>query len=59
MIDLDLAIDGVEIARQSAVPLLLFKLRVANPTPNVPIEHVMVQTQIRIEATHRDCTAND
>ena len=34
MIDLDFAIDGVEIARRSAVPLLLFKLRVIDPAPN-------------------------
>lgn len=59
MIDLDLAIDGVEIARRSAVPLLLFKLRAANPAPNVPIEHVMVQAQIRIEAAHRDYSAGE
>lgn len=59
MIDLDFAINGVEIARRSATPLLLFKLRVANPTPNVPIEHVMVQAQIRIEAAHRDYTPSE
>jgi hypothetical protein len=59
MIDLDFAIDGVEIAPRSAVPLLLFKLRVANPAPSVPIEHVMLQTQIRIEAAHRDYTPSE
>jgi hypothetical protein len=59
MIDLDFAIVGVEIARRSAVPLLLFKLRVVNPAPNVPIEHVMLQAQLRIEAAHRDYTPGE
>jgi hypothetical protein len=59
MIDLDFAITGVEIARRSAVPLLLFKLRVVNRMPNVPIEHANVQAQLRIEAAHRDYTASE
>ena len=51
MIDLDFAVQGVEIARRSATPLLIFKLRIG---ATAPVEHAIVQAQIRIEATHRD-----
>jgi hypothetical protein len=54
MIDLDFAVEGVEIARGSAVPVLGFTLRVSNKTPELPVEHVGLQAQIRIEATHRN-----
>lgn len=54
MIDLDFAVERVSIAPRSATPILLFRLRVANRTPQVPVENVQLQAQIRIEATHRN-----
>ncbi len=51
MIDLDFAVQDVEIAPRSATPLLILKLRVG---ATAPVEHVMLHAQIRIEATHRD-----
>ena len=54
MIDLDFAVQGLEIAPRSATPLLIFKLRVG---ATAPVEHVTIQVQIRIEATHRDYAA--
>lgn len=59
MIDLDFAVDGAEIARNSAAPLLLFKLRVSNRTPDVPVRNVMLQAQIQIAATHRGYSASE
>jgi hypothetical protein len=53
VIDLDFAVAGVEIDRFSASPLLLFALRLTNPTPAVPVENVMLRAQIRIEARQR------
>lgn len=53
MIDLDFAVLGIEVARHSAVPLLLLKLRVRNRAPALPVENVMLQAQVRIEAAHR------
>ncbi|HTV90257.1 MAG TPA: DUF6084 family protein [Stellaceae bacterium] len=59
MIELDFAVRGVEIAPHSATPLLLFKLHVANRTPAVPVEHVSLQTQLRIEAARREYDEQD
>jgi Family of unknown function (DUF6084) len=53
MVDLDFAVEGAEIARHAAAPLLLFKLRLTNTTPGTPVQNVMLQCQIRIEPTHR------
>ncbi|HZT87767.1 MAG TPA: DUF6084 family protein [Stellaceae bacterium] len=59
MIDLDFAIDGVEIGRSSAVPVLNFKLLVSGTPPTLPVEHVALQAQVRIEAAHRDYGAGE
>ena len=57
MIDLDFAIDAIEPAPRALTPTLLFRLRIMNRTPAVPVEHVILQAQIRIEAPGRDYTA--
>jgi hypothetical protein len=59
MIDLDFAVTGIEIARDSVAPLLLLNLQVSNRTPSLPVEHVMLQAQIRIEAPRRDYSAGE
>jgi hypothetical protein len=57
MIELDFAVDAIEPARHALTPTLLFRLRITNRTPEVPVEHVSLQAQIRIEAPRRDYTA--
>ncbi|MGE5269506.1 MAG: DUF6084 family protein [Thiohalocapsa sp.] len=58
-VDLDFAVDGAEIARNAAAPLLLFKLRVSNRTPSTPVRNVVLQAQIQIAATHRAYSASE
>jgi hypothetical protein len=53
MIDLDFAMEGVEPARHSITPLLLFKLRLVNRTPETAVEHIALTVQVRIEAARR------
>ena len=52
MPELDFAIDGVEVARYAATPLLKFKLRVTSAAEN-DIANVALQCQIHIEAARR------
>ena len=59
MIDLDFAVEDVLVARNSAIPTLLFRLRVNNSEPDTAVENVMLQVQLRIEATHRNYTARE
>lgn len=53
MLDLDFAVDGAEMVPLAAAPLLAFKLRLTNPAPATPVQNVMLNCQIRIEATRR------
>ena len=53
MPELNFQVEGVEVARYAAAPLLLFKLRVSNVTPNDDIQNVALQCQIQIETTRR------
>src|SRR5690242_7306661 len=59
MIDLGFSVQGIEIARHSAVPLLLLKLRIVNGTPAVPVENIALQIQVRIEAARRPYVAGE
>jgi hypothetical protein len=59
MIDLDFAVENVVIARNSAIPTLMFRLRISNSEPDTPVENVMLQAQLRIEATHRSYTPSE
>lgn len=52
MPELDFAIDGVEVARYAATPLLKFKLRVTSAAED-DIANVALQCQIHIEAARR------
>ncbi len=53
MVDLDFAIEGVEIERYAAAPSVLFRLRAENRTPSATIQNVALACQIRIEAARR------
>ena len=53
MPELDFLVEGVEVARYAATPLLKFKLRVANAGAEEEIANVMLQCQIQIEAARR------
>jgi hypothetical protein len=59
MIDLDFTVEDVAIARNSAIPTLMFRLRISNSEPDTPVENVMLQVQVRIEATHRSYTPSE
>jgi hypothetical protein len=53
MVDLDFAIENVEIERYAATPTLLFNVRVTNASARVSVQNVLLQCQIRIEAARR------
>lgn len=53
MVDLDFAVESVEVASHAATPLLLFKLLVSNQTPAIPVRNVQLRCQLRIEPTRR------
>jgi len=59
MVDLTFAVEGAEIDRYAAAPMLLFKLCVINETPDVRVENVLLHCQIRIEATRRTYAQED
>ncbi|MCA1738893.1 MAG: DUF6084 family protein [Actinobacteria bacterium] len=52
MPDLDFGVEGAEVLEYSAVPSLLFKLRIEN-LEEEPIRSVSLNTQVRIAATQR------
>ena len=56
MPDLDFGVEGAEVLEFSAVPSLLFKLRIEN-LEEEPIRSVALNTQIRIAATQRHYVA--
>jgi len=53
MPDLDFAIVDADVLAFAAAPTLLFKLRVGNQPEEERIQAIMLQVQIRIEATRR------
>ena len=59
MIDLDFAVEDVAVARNSAIPALMFRLSISNSQRETPVENVMLQAQLRIEATHRSYTHSE
>lgn len=59
MVDLDFAIEGVEIERHAMSPLLRFALRVVNNTPSRRVLSVMLNCQIRIEPARRRYGASE
>lgn len=59
MLDLDFAIENVEVAPFAAAPLLLFKLRVANADAGMCIQSVALTCQIKLEVARRHYRAGD
>src|SRR5581483_5606328 len=57
MPDLNFLVDGVESEPYSAVPLLIFKLRIEPADGAVPIRAIALRCQIRIEPGRRKYTA--
>ena len=50
MVELTFVVEGAVVDSYAAAPSLLFKLCVANETPDVRVENVLLHCQIRIEA---------
>jgi len=59
MPDLSFQVEKAEPQRFTAAPTLLFKLRIANATPNETIHSVALRCQIQLEVTRRQYTADD
>ena len=59
MPDLSFQVEKAEAQRFTAAPTLLFKLRIANATPNETIHSVALRCQIQLEVTRRQYTADD
>lgn len=59
MPELDFAVEGAQPEHYAVSPLLTFKLRVTNATPDIHIQNVMLQCQIRIEAARRHYEAGE
>ena len=59
MPDLSFKIEGAEVAKLSASPVIVFKLRVTNSDPTETIHSVGLRSQIQIEVTRRRYTAED
>jgi hypothetical protein len=53
MPELDFRVEGAEVERFAAAPLIRFRLHVANAEPAARVRNVLLQCQIRIEATRR------
>jgi hypothetical protein len=53
MPDLSFQVERAEAARFTAAPLLLFKLRIDQPAPTVPIHAIALACQVRIEPAKR------
>ena len=59
MPDLSFKIEGAEVIKFSATPLIAFKLRVSNADPVETIHSVALRSQIQIEVARRRYTAGD
>jgi hypothetical protein len=59
MVDLLFAVEGVDVERFGMAPTMIFKLRIANASPETTLQNVQLQCQIRIEATRRRYAPQD
>jgi hypothetical protein len=53
MVDLVFSGKGAEVERHAIAPTLLLKVCVSNRTPSIEVQNVLLQCQVRIEATRR------
>jgi Family of unknown function (DUF6084) len=51
--DLSFQVDGVEVTPYAVAPLLTFRLRATNASPDEAIHNVVLRCQIQIESTRR------
>lgn len=54
MPDLSFQVDGVEVTPYAVAPLLTFRLRATNASPDEAIHNVVLRCQIQIESTRRN-----
>lgn len=59
MVDLVFMVEGVEPERFAVAPTLLFKLRIVNTGPETIVQNVLLQCQLRIDATRRRYASQD
>ena len=59
MPDLSFKVEGAEVAKFSATPLIAFKLSVSNANSQETIHSVALRSQIQIEVTRRRYTVED
>ncbi len=59
MPDLKFSVEGVEVEPHAVAPTLLFRLKIANATPDVPVQNVQLQCQVRIEPIQRPYDATE
>ncbi len=59
MPDLSFKVEGAEVAKFSATPLIAFKLSVSNANSGETIHSVALRSQIQIEVTRRRYTVED
>lgn len=59
MPDLSFKIEGAEVAKFSAAPQIVFKLRITNSDPSEIIHSAAIRCQIQIEVTRRRYTVED
>jgi hypothetical protein len=59
MPDLCLTIDGADVVRHAAVPLLTFKVRIDNSPTEQVIHAIALRAQIQIEVTRRNYDATE
>jgi hypothetical protein len=57
--DLRVQVEGAEVTPFAMVPLLTFRLRVTNASPDETIHNVVLRCQIQIEATKRHYGADE
>jgi hypothetical protein len=59
MVELEFEVEGVEVEKYSASPMLRFVLRVANKTPTLIVKNILLGCQIRIEPARRGYNTNE
>jgi hypothetical protein len=59
MPDLKFTIEGADVVRHAAAPLLTFKVQIVNDSSEETIDSVVMRTQILIEATRRKYDSNE
>jgi Family of unknown function (DUF6084) len=59
VVDLVFVGKGVELERHAMVPTLFLKVSISNTTPSIKVQNVLLQCQVRIEATRRHYTPEE